>query len=67
MVEGIEEIGISNNTTEDSLIVTEEDKSHLTRDSDCGSELEAFAVPVEVRGSDHDSGIGIEMMGMGGG
>lgn len=53
MVECIEEIGVSHYPTEYTLIISEENKRQLTSDRNRCSELEARAIPVEVRCSNH--------------
>lgn len=53
MVEGIEKVGITDDAAEDSLVVTKEHKGHLTRDGDGQPQLEAAAIPIELRRFEH--------------
>lgn len=54
MIEGVEEVRISHDSTEDTLVITEQDKRHLTSNCDHGPELKALPIPVEIRRPDHD-------------
>lgn len=56
VIEGVEKVGIADNSREDTLVVAEEYECKLTRDCDGGSKAKAPSKPVEIRCSDHGGG-----------
>jgi hypothetical protein len=55
MAERVQEILITHDTTEDSLIISKQDKCQLAHDCNGGSQLEPSSIPVVFRCFDHDA------------
>jgi hypothetical protein len=55
MAERVEEILIAYDTTEDSLIISEQHKCQLAHDRNGGSQLKTSSIPVVFRCFDHDA------------